>query len=214
MSGKQTVAFKKHYGVSELIQETVKCLPDAVAKSFLRAQDAWIEGLDTEVKKTILGFTALAAAVAAVPIPFSRAVCVIPVQAFMVLCIAKIYKVVLSKKAALHMASIVMTGGTSSLAFCASEAVKVIFPAAGVLVDAGMSCTSTFALAVVSYYLLRQVRSRAILGEEVSVDRLNEIMSDEELRKMYQQVLDRLKSGSKPEEQLSVEMKRLEELSG
>ena len=63
-------------------------------------------------------------------------------------------------------------------------------------------------------YLLRQVRSRAILGEEVSVDRLNEIMSDEELRKMYQQVLDRLKSGSKPEEQLSVEMKRLEELSG
>ena len=82
------------------------------------------------------------------------------------------------------------------------------------LVDAGMSCTSTFALAVVSYYLLRQVRSRAILGEEVSVDRLNEIMSDEELRKMYQQVLDRLKSGSKPEEQLSVEMKRLEELSG
>jgi hypothetical protein len=39
-------------------------------------------------------------------------------------------------------------------------------------------------------------------------------MSDEELRKMYQQVLDRLKSGSKPEEQLSVEMKRLEELSG
>ena len=96
------------------LEETARLLPDLVAASFLRAQEAWLEGLDWWAQAMVASYTASAAALAAVPVPFaSRALCV-PVQVAMVLSIAGVYRVAMSRKAAVHLCSSIAGGAQCS----------------------------------------------------------------------------------------------------
>eukprot|EP00435_Cladocopium_sp_Y103_P045077 s917_g12.t2 len=192
-----TLPFKAHYGVDVLVQQTVQWLPDVVASSFQRAQNVWLEGLDFSAHATIGSFCAASGLLGAIPLPGSRFF-VVPSQVMMILALAAIYKVVLSKKAALHLClSIATSPATAVPAYIAGEALKLVpvLGLAAMAVDASMALASTAALGVVAMKLLREVRSKAILGQVQPKD-LAKIMDHSDLRRMYQDLFEKLRRPS------------------
>jgi len=192
------VPFMAHYGVDSLIQQTIQRLPDVVAGSFQRAQNVWLEGLDFAAQATIASFSTASGLLGAIPIPGAR-VFVVPSQVSMILALAGIYKVVMSKKTALHLCLSIATSSATTLpAYLLGEALKLVpyLGLAAMAVDASTAFASTVALGAVSMKLLRQVRSKAILGQEVGPQDLAEIVDHTDLRRMYQDLFQQLRGTS------------------
>ncbi|CAJ1375425.1 unnamed protein product [Effrenium voratum] len=153
----------------------------------------------------VASYTASAAALAAVPVPFaSRALCV-PVQVAMVLSIAKVYRVAMSKKTAIHLSLSIAGSGMSVPAYMTLDWLKLVpgFNVPAVAAEAALLGTITTALGWVATQLLREVRSKAVLNE-VKPEELAQIMDVNQLQQMFRTRLRDLRTaGASSDQSLS-----------
>ena len=195
--GSTKVQIQPSYGVGELMKMTVEVLPDMVANSFLRAQNAWLEGLDKAATATIAAFAAGALIVGCSPVPFSARLLLIPLQVLMVVTLAAVYRVdkIFSRRMALTFCmSIFCSTPLGWGGYLASNLLKMVpgLNAVGMVSDAAIASSMTTAMGLVAMKLLRRVRGKALLGEVVQPEELAKIMSEEERQRLFRDYFGRV----------------------
>eukprot|EP00928_Gymnodinium_smaydae_P081685 TRINITY_DN65162_c0_g1_i1.p1 TRINITY_DN65162_c0_g1~~TRINITY_DN65162_c0_g1_i1.p1 ORF type:complete len:644 (-),score=111.88 TRINITY_DN65162_c0_g1_i1:333-2264(-) len=190
--------FQGTYGMDELIKTTVAKLPDAVASSFLRAQRLWLEGLDKSAFKLICTYGAIAFGIGAAPIPAYSRFVLWPLQVTMVLALAHLYGVIMTKRTVVHfLMSVGGVWGFGLLGWTLASICKVIpfLNVIGMATDACVSCCLTVTMGFLTRTLLRRVRGKAVLdNKEITPDDIAELMSEEERRNLFQQYYERVRA--------------------
>jgi uncharacterized protein (DUF697 family) len=77
--------FAGTFGLTDLVQATFHLLPDAVRSAFVAAQKVDGEMKAADCRKVIAGAVTAAAAAALIPLPFSDAITIVPIQIGMVI---------------------------------------------------------------------------------------------------------------------------------
>lgn len=91
-------------GLEELVQATFRLLPDATRDAFVAAQQVDLRLKQSAARKIIVGAATAAGTAAAVPLPFSGAIVIVPIQIGMILGISAQFGICGSKKASLNLA--------------------------------------------------------------------------------------------------------------
>nr|WP_269779455.1 GTPase [Propioniciclava soli] len=173
------------YGLVELVDATFLVVPDAVHSALATAQRVDRTAKARQANKHIAGSVAAAATAAAVPIPFSSAAVLVPIQLAMMARIAQLHNVPFDRAALLAVASTSLATATGRQA---ATSLLQLIPGAGQVAGGviNASVASGFTLAMGQAWLA--VCQRASTG---GLDDVNGLLDsalvkrlfDEELRK-------------------------------
>ena len=150
------------YGLMDVLQATFHVVPEAVQGALTAAQTIDLAAKQAAAQRHINATVAAAAGAAAVPIPFSSAALLVPMQLAMMGRIAHLYKVPFDRAALLAAAS---TGIATSLGRTAAANLLKFIPGAGSIAGGviNASVASGFTLAMGQSWLT--VCQRAAAGK-------------------------------------------------
>ena len=166
---------REQYGMEGLLEGTVEFLPSLVAHSFLVAQRDYLQDLNDEARKRIMGYTTLAAVIGATPIPFSDFPLLMANEVMMFKDLAQLYDIKVDPKAMKQviLAFSGMSGGALA-GLALGSGIKLI-PFFGTIFGGATSATIagtvTYSIGMVLRELLRRVRKQAPFGE-VTVEQI------------------------------------------
>jgi uncharacterized protein (DUF697 family)/GTP-binding protein EngB required for normal cell division len=135
------------YGLREVLDATFRVAPEGVHGALVAAQEIDHSRKASEAQRVIAAAASSAAASAAVPVPFSDAVMLVPIQLGMMAKIAQLYKIKFDRAALMAIAS--TTAATQAGRATATGLLKLIPGAgsiAGGLIGAGVASTYTYAM--------------------------------------------------------------------
>lgn len=135
------------YGLRELLDATFRVVPDAVHTALAAAQQVDLDAKARQAQKHIGASVAGAATAAAIPIPFSSAAVLVPLQLSMMARIAQLYGVPFDRAALMAIASTSLA--TSAGRSAAGNILKMIPGAgsvAGGVINAGVASGFTLAM--------------------------------------------------------------------
>ncbi len=155
------------YGLMDVLEATFRVAPEAVHGALAAAQKIDLEAKARHAQQHIRGTVAAAAAAAAVPIPFSSAAVLVPLQLGMMGRIAHLYGIGFDKAALLAIAS---TSVATSLGRQAATSLLKFLPGAGSIAGGviNASVASSFTLAMGQAWLT--VCQKAAVGALPQVD--------------------------------------------
>lgn len=169
------------FGLKELIERTFNLIPEEVRKAFTNAQQVDIERKVESAKNWARRYIFTTFGVGFIPIPFSDASLLIPMQVALLAHITVIFGVPIDKATIVSIVAAV--GGTGSATVIGrsvvSNAIKFI-PGAGTVVGGIISGTTasvvTRALAYSYIQVLKTMSMNALNGVETSTDKLVSLM--------------------------------------
>lgn len=169
------------YGLMELLNATFLVVPDAVHAALAAAQKIDLDLKARQANRTIGASVAGAAAAAAVPIPFSSAAVLVPIQLAMMARIAQLYSVPFDRAALLAIAStsIATTAGRSAV-----TGLLQLIPGAGTVAGGAInaSVASGFTLAMGQAWLA--VCQRVAAGQ---LGRLGEALDSDAVKQRFEE---------------------------
>lgn len=142
-----TFTGQRAYGLREVLDATFRVAPEGVHGALVAAQDIDLSRKASEAQKVIAAAASSAAASAAVPVPFSDAVMLVPIQLGMMAKIAQLYKIKFDRAALMAIAS--TTAATQAGRATFTGLLKLVPGAgsvAGGLIGAGVASTYTYAM--------------------------------------------------------------------
>ncbi len=137
----------KPKGLKELVELTMEVVPESLRRAFTAAQKVDIELKRTQSHLIVAGFATTAAGAAAVPIPFSDAIAIVPIQVAMLAGISATFGLSVDKSflSTLLGGVIAGAGGTMAGRAIVSSLLKMI-PGAGSLAGGAIAATTAAAL--------------------------------------------------------------------
>jgi uncharacterized protein (DUF697 family) len=173
---------QRAYGLREVLDATFRVAPEGVHGALVAAQEIDHSRKATEAQRVIATAASSAAASAAVPVPFSDAVMLVPIQLGMMAKIAQLYKIKFDRAALLAIAS--TTAATQAGRATATGLLKLIPGAgtiAGGLVGAGVASTYTYAMGQAWLAVCQRAvtGSFGTIGDTLDTDAVREAFSDE-----------------------------------
>ncbi|SHF18892.1 Uncharacterized conserved protein, DUF697 family [Atopostipes suicloacalis DSM 15692] len=169
------------FGLKELIERTFNLIPDSVRKAFTNAQRVDIERKVETAKTWATRYIATSFGVGFVPIPFSDASILVPMQVALLAHITVIFGVPIDKATILSI--IAAVGGTGSATVVGRSVVSNAFkfiPGLGTVVGGVISGTTasivTRALAYSYIQVLKLLASSELSGQETSTDKIVSMM--------------------------------------
>ena len=170
-------------GLKELIALTFDVLPEDSRKAFINAQQVDIERKAKAARRWARSYVATTFGVGFVPIPFSDATLLVPMQITMMSHITAIFGVSLDRASVVTILGVI--GGTSGATYLGryivSNLVKLI-PGAGTVAGGIISGTTasvlTSALAMSYIEVLTLMAKRELKGEAVSLSEISQAMKE------------------------------------
>lgn len=134
-------------GLPELVEVTMQVVPESLRRAFIAAQKVDVELKKTQSHAIVIGSAATAAATAAVPIPFSDAIAIVPIQIGMLAGISATFGLSVDKSFLSTIIGGVIAGAGGTLAgrFIVSGLLKMI-PGAGSVAGGTIAATTAAAL--------------------------------------------------------------------
>lgn len=135
------------FGLQELVELTIDVIPEGIKRAFVAAQKVDIAAKKNKSHGIVVGAASSAAGIAAVPIPFSDAVAIVPIQIGMLAGITATFGLSFDKSFLTALIGSVVTGAGGILAGRAvvSSLLKLI-PGAGSAVGGAIAATTAAAL--------------------------------------------------------------------
>ena len=188
---------KRSYGMEKLQEETLKCLPELVARSFRQVEMECFQDLHSRALNYIMACGTLAAAAGATPLPFSDVFLLFSIQTAMFAGLAKLYDVkVCSKTTHRLVISISGLGGIGVGGKLLGTLLKFI-PGVGSVIggfcNASIASIFTIAMGLLFQKMLEGIRSRALFGE-ISFEHFCDMMDLQQQREFLQQKVQQLTS--------------------
>ncbi|MGI3780747.1 MAG: GTPase family protein [Janthinobacterium lividum] len=177
-----TFTGQQAYGLREVLDATFRVAPEGVHGALVAAQEIDHSRKASEAQKVIATAASSAAASAAVPVPFSDAVMLVPIQLGMMAKIAQIYKIKFDRAALMAIAS--TTAATQAGRATATGLLKLIPGAgtiAGGLIGAGVASTYTFAMGQAWLAVCQRAVTGSFgkVGETLDTDAVREAFTEE-----------------------------------
>lgn len=137
-------------GLKDLVEVTMQAVPEGLRRAFTAAQKVDIELKKTQSHAIVAGAAASAAGMAAVPIPFSDAVAIVPIQVGMLAGISATFGLSVDKSFLSTLIGSVIAGAGGTLAgrSIAASILKLI-PGAGSAVGGTIAAATAAALTTV-----------------------------------------------------------------
>ena len=185
---------QRAYGLREVLDATFRVAPEGVHGALVAAQEIDHSRKASEAQKVIAAAASSAAAAAAVPVPFSDAVMLVPIQLGMMAKIAQLYKIKFDRAALMAIAS--TTAATQAGRATATGLLKLIPGAgtiAGGLIGAGVASTYTYAMGQAWLAVCQRAATGSFgkVGSALDTDAVREAFSEEFKKRM------RLRGGQK-----------------
>lgn len=172
------------FGLKELIHQTFSLLPDEVQKSFTNAQRIDIERKVKSAQSWARRYIATSFGVGFVPIPFSDASLLVPMQVALLAHITVIFGIPIDRATMLSI--IAAVGGTGSATVIGRSVVSNAFkfiPGIGTVVGGIISGTTasvvTQALASSYIQVLKYLSENDLMEKETTTDKIIELMQKE-----------------------------------
>jgi uncharacterized protein (DUF697 family)/predicted GTPase len=188
------------FGLKELIARTFNLIPESVRKAFTNAQQVDIERKAESAKTWARRYILTTFGVGFIPIPFSDASLLVPMQVALLAHITVIFGVPIDRATILSI--IAAVGGTGSATFVGRSVVSNAFkfiPGVGSIVGGFISGTTasvvTRALAHSYIQVLKIIATNELKGEETSTDKLVKLMQ-KQFKKYIKDNQEELAEGS------------------
>ena len=198
------------FGLKTLIVRTLDIIPDEAERAFNNAQHADIERKAKSARRWAKRYITAAFGVGFIPIPFSDASLLVPMQITLIAHITAIFGVSLDKSKLISIVAAVFgtTGATQAGRYVASNLLKLV-PGAGSL--AGGAISGVTASMLTSALAISYIEVLSIITKAEKSGRLDEIPDIEDLMKikLKEQLTQRKKTDGLGD--LDHESKRLEE---
>lgn len=172
------------FGLSELIQDTFKLIPETLRKSFINAQRIDVDRKVESAKSWARRYIASSFGVGFVPIPFSDASILVPMQVALLAHITTIFGMSIDRATLLSI--IAAVGGTSSATFLGRSVVSNAFkfiPGVGTVVGGIISGSTasivTQALAFSYIQVLKILSEDDLLNKETKKSKMIQLMQKE-----------------------------------
>lgn len=177
-----TFTGQRAYGLREVLDATFRVAPEGVHGALVAAQEIDHSRKASEAQRVIAAAASSAAASAAVPVPFSDAVMLVPIQLGMMAKIAQLYKIKFDRAALLAIAS--TTAATQAGRATATGLLKLIPGAgtiAGGLIGAGVASTYTYAMGQAWLAVCQRAATGSFgkIGDTLDTDAVREAFGDE-----------------------------------
>ena len=177
-----TFTGQRAYGLREVLDATFRVAPGGVHGALVAAQEIDHSRKAAEAQRVIAAAASSAAASAAVPVPFSDAVMLVPIQLGMMAKIAQLYKIKFDRAALMAIAS--TTAATQAGRATATGLLKLIPGAgsiAGGLIGAGVASTYTYAMGQAWLVVCQRAATGSFgrVGEALDTDAVREAFSSE-----------------------------------
>ena len=159
------------YGLQEVLDATFRCAPEGVHGALTAAQEIDLSRKNTEAQKVIGAAVASAGAAAAIPIPFSDATLLVPIQLGMMAKIAHLYKIKFDRAA---LMAIVSTTAATQVGRATFTGLLKLVPGAGTVVGgaigAGVAGSFTYAMGQAWLRVCQQVNAGKLGGLDGALD--------------------------------------------
>ncbi|GAB4211071.1 MAG: GTP-binding protein [Synechococcales cyanobacterium] len=134
-------------GLKDLVDLTMQVVPEGLKRAFTAAQKIDIELKKTQSHRIVAGAAASAASLAAIPIPFSDAIGIVPIQVGMLAGISATFGLPIDQSFLTTTVGSIVTGAGGTLAkrFIMSSLLKLI-PGTGSVVGGTIAATTAAAL--------------------------------------------------------------------
>lgn len=170
------------YGLREVLDATFRVAPEGVHGALVAAQEIDHSRKVAEAQKVIAAAASSAAASAAVPVPFSDAVMLVPIQLGMMAKIAQLYKIKFDRAALMAIAS--TTAATQAGRATFTGLLKLVPGAgsvAGGLIGAGVASTYTYAMGQAWLAVCQRAATGSFgrVGGMLDTDAVREAFSEE-----------------------------------
>lgn len=175
------------YGLMEVLGATFRRAPEAVQGALVAAQAIDLQLKATQSHKAVAAAVSAAVGAAAIPIPFSSAAVLVPIQLSMMARIAQLHGLGLDKSALLAIAS---TSVATSAGRAAASSLLKFIPGAGTLIGGvvNASVASTFTLAMGEAWLAvcqrAATRTLPTLGGKLDADAVGKLFESELAKRM------------------------------
>ncbi|MFL2076948.1 YcjF family protein [Marinilactibacillus psychrotolerans] len=169
------------FGLKELVAKSLQLIPKDVQKAFTNAQQADIEKKAKDARRWAIRYVATSFGVGFIPIPFSDASVLVPMQITLLAHITAIFGISLDKSTIVSIVAAV--GGTSSATLLGKTLVANAFkfiPGAGTIVGGIISGTTasivTSALAISYIEVLSVITVKEKAGESIDLSLIENLM--------------------------------------
>lgn len=171
------------FGLKTLIVRTLDIIPDEAERAFNNAQHADIERKAKSARRWAKRYITAAFGVGFIPIPFSDASLLVPMQITLIAHITAIFGISLDKSKLISIVAAVFgtTGATQAGRYVASNLLKLV-PGAGSL--AGGTISGVTASMLTSALAISYIEVLSIITKAEKSGRLDEIPSIEDLMKI------------------------------
>jgi uncharacterized protein (DUF697 family)/predicted GTPase len=164
-------AGQESYGLQDVLDATFRCAPEGVHGALTAAQEIDLSRKTAEAQKVIGAAVASAGGAAAIPIPFSDATLLVPIQLGMMAKIAHLYKIKFDRAA---LMAIVSTTAATQVGRATFTGLLKLVPGAGSLVGgvigAGVASTFTYAMGQAWLRVCQQVHAGKLSGLDGALD--------------------------------------------
>jgi uncharacterized protein (DUF697 family) len=164
-------AGQEAYGLQEVLDATFRCAPEGVHGALAAAQEIDLSRKTSEAQKVIGTAVASAGAAAVIPIPFSDATLLVPIQLGMMAKIAHLYKIKFDRAA---LMAIVSTTAATQVGRATFTGLLKLVPGAGAVVGgavgAGVATTFTYAMGQAWLRVCQQVHAGKLAGLDGALD--------------------------------------------
>ena len=159
------------YGLQEVLDATFRCAPEGVHGALTAAQEIDLSRKNSEAQKVIGTAVASAGAAAAIPVPFSDATLLVPIQLGMMAKIAHLYKIKFDRAA---LMAIISTTAATQVGRATFTGLLKLVPGAGTVVGgaigAGVAGTFTYAMGQAWLRVCQQVQAGKLGGLDGALD--------------------------------------------
>lgn len=175
------------YGLIDVLNATFHVAPEALHAALAAAQAIDLERKASQSTTHIAASVAAAAAAAAVPIPFSSAAILVPIQLSMMARIAQLYGLGLDKSALLAIAS---TSAATSMGRAAATSLLKFIPGAGTVaggvINAGVASGVTLAMGHAWLVVCQRAAAKTLpsVGGVIDTDAVRRLFEEEFARRM------------------------------
>jgi uncharacterized protein (DUF697 family)/predicted GTPase len=164
-------AGQESYGLQEVLDATFRVAPEGVHGALTAAQEIDLSRKAGEAQKVIGAAVATAGGAAAIPIPFSDATLLVPIQLGMMAKIAHLYKIKFDRAA---LMAIVSTTAATQVGRATFTGLIKLVPGAGTVIGgaigAGVATTFTYAMGQAWLRVCQQVHAGKLSGLDGALD--------------------------------------------
>jgi uncharacterized protein (DUF697 family)/predicted GTPase len=164
-------AGQESYGLQEVLDATFRVAPEGVHGALTAAQEIDLSRKAGEAQKVIGAAVATAGGAAAIPIPFSDATLLVPIQLGMMAKIAHLYKIKFDRAA---LMAIVSTTAATQVGRATFTGLIKLVPGAGSVIGgaigAGVATTFTYAMGQAWLRVCQQVHAGKLSGLDGALD--------------------------------------------